>query len=191
MEEHMWNIKRSTEVTPKQLKPVKLELIVIHWGRTGWSNIIFYFHFSVTLLQSTVTEWKTPLFFKKSQIQKPVYSHQMAYNLYFYIQTWDNDIYNVCVVVNKVSLFELKTADLGCFHLYGLFFFPCVPEKFTLLKKIIQVHAEIESCYSYIIFHWIVATYKEIKLNFPCRHRASFSTLLKSWLVVLYDMSMN
>lgn len=59
------------------------------------------------------------------------------------------------------------------------YFFLCVHEEFSLLKNIIiQAHAEIESCYSYIIFHWIVATYKEIQLNFPCRHRASFSTPL-------------
>lgn len=128
---------------------------------------------------------KDTIILSKSQTQKlwkPIYSHQMAYNLCFYILTWDNDIHNVCAVVNKVgpcSLFGLKTAGLGCFHLYSFFFFLYVHEEFSLLKNIIiQVHAEIESCYSYIIFHWIVATYKEIQLNFPCRHRASFSTPL-------------
>lgn len=53
------------------------------------------------------------------------------------------------------------------------------------------MHAETESCLSYIMFHWIVATHKEIQLNSPCRHRPSFRGLEKSWFVVLYGRSMN
>lgn len=49
------------------------------------------------------------------------------------------------------------------------------------------MHAETESCHSYIIFHWIVATHKEIQLNFPCRHRPSFRGLEKAGL--LYCMA--
>lgn len=39
----------------------------------------------------------------------------------------------------------------------------------------IQAHAKIESCYSYIIFHGIVASHKEIQLSLPYEHRATFS----------------
>lgn len=49
------------------------------------------------------------------------------------------------------------------------------------------MHAETESCHSYIMFHWIVATHKEIQLNSPCRHRPSFRGLEKAGL--LYCMA--
>lgn len=146
----------------------------------GWSNIFFSFlsHFD----SEYEDKMKDSIIIPKRQIQKLwklIHSHRMVYNLCFCILTRDNDTHNVWAVVNKVgpcSLFGLKTAGLPCFHFYLFFFNLCVHEEFFLLKTIIiQVHAEIESCYSYIIFHWIVATYKEIQLNFPCRHRASFS----------------
>lgn len=147
----------------------------------GWSNILFSF---LSLFDSEYeNKMKDSIIIPESQIQKLwklIYSHWMVYNLCFYILTCDNDTHNVCAVVNKVrpcSLFGLKTDGLPCFnfYLFSFFFFLCVHEEFFLLKNIIiQVHAEIESCYSYIIFHWIVASCKEIQLNFPCRHRASF-----------------
>lgn len=117
---------------------------------------------------------KYTIILPKSQTQKlwkPVYSHQMPYNLCFYILTRDNDTHNVCTVVNKVrpcSLFGLKTAGLGCFHFY--LFFPVCAWRILSFEKYYYSSA----CWNWIIlflhnFSWDCSTYKEIQLNFPCR----------------------
>lgn len=99
----------------------------------GWRNIFFSF---LSLFDSEHEDkMKDSIIIPKSQIQKLwklLYSHQMVYNLCFYILTWENDTHNVWAVVNKVrpcSLFGLKTAGLPCFHFY-LFFSGCMKNSF-------------------------------------------------------------
>lgn len=165
------------------MKPVKFESVVTHCGRSGsWMKQYFLLFSLLGHFASEHSDrMKDTIILPKRQIQKPckpIYSHQKSYNLYFFILTQDNNMYSVCAVVNEVMqsiwVENCWLRLLSSLHLFSVFEW-----RIHSFKK----YCYSSACWNWIMlflhnFHWVVATYKEIQLNFPCRHRASFSMLL-------------
>lgn len=148
----MYEKHRNNQVTPKLPKPVMLNssLFIEVDLTAGWSNI-----FSFSFLSHFDLEYggrmKCTIILPKCQtykLWKSKYSHQTAYNLFFYILTWENDIHDVCAVVNKVgpfSLFGLKMAGLPL----CLFFCVCMKNYY----------------YSSACWNWIILFLHNFSLN--------------------------